>query len=1202
MKRTPLVLLKTLIVLVLANTALFAQTMPKGLLWEISGNGLSKPSYLYGTMHVSRKLAFNLSDSFFIAIKNCDRIALESSPENWLEEFLSTEFMSHAMRTQSSDARGNESPITISNYTWFKEFYAKGYIQEGLASDPQVLNQLMFRHSGNKQDFEEDTYLDLYIFQTASRLKKPVVSVEDLNESLKLVMQAYTDMYPEDKERKYNPDFDRLLEEYYRQADLGKLDSLVQKQGYSDTYYDCMLYTRNKNMVSRMDSFMRMGPMFTGVGASHLPGEKGVISLLRKMGYQVRAINLGERNGAIRGKLDKIEVPVVYEKFNSADGRFSVDVPGKLLVMPNSSISQQYLRSDMMNGAYYSINRIRTFAPFINYSDEDLRKSVDSLLYENIPGDIISLKQITVSGHPAYDIVNRTKRGNMQRYRIIFTPLELFVVKAGGKGNYMKKNAERFLNSLVINEPASGQGTPYRSDAEGFEINLPVRPLVNYEKSTMENYVPNSRIFQAVDNDGTKYFLLKEIQTNTTYMEEDSVEMNMVEKGFVEATGFKQTSREYFSLGGYPALKCTYKHPEKNTLMTATYVIRGGHVFALSAWCTDEAQLKKAQSVIGTFKLIPVVSSPGKPRIDTVHKFTVVSPVPVPPDVNTYNFSFKKRDVKSNHTGLSEYINYYDAETGERVELHWQRLHKYFMSKDTAKFWKSELEEMNPSADYVQKVKYYNQDGMICADVLFTDTNTSRVMMSKVMIKGRYMYTLLAQTDSISMGNNFVREFFKTFTPNDTAKTYDPFTDRTQTLLNDLLSDDSSTYAQARDLVDRTQFQCKSYKPIAETIAKLKDDKYQKDLRVELISEVGYRKDVTAIPYLREQYAKAGDDYDYQIAILRALAAINTDASYKACKELLIKEPPFASENYSYSNLFDYIMSGDTLWNRKQFLPDVLKLAENDEYKIHVHGMLAEAIDSNKIAPLAYQPYLNGIINDAKKALKQELTEDDRESFSRNYDLETYNHIMIKHYDNPQAREYFDKQLKAKNYYVKSYAIAVLLANGKAVHDTIVYNISKNLDSRLAFYFALKNHKQQAKMPAEFTRQQDLAYCYVRNMVKPSYGENKLDTLILLDTAQVYYKTRTGNAYFYKFKLTKSDDWQTYMCGVLPLDMNRYEFMFNMYGKSKEVFDDKKTIEEQFDKAIEARKQAARNSKYNNYGFDFSELMGSGGDYEEEEE
>ena len=55
------------------------------LLWEITGKGLKKPSYLIGTMHVSSKLAFNLPDSFYYAIRNAEVVALETNPETWQE-------------------------------------------------------------------------------------------------------------------------------------------------------------------------------------------------------------------------------------------------------------------------------------------------------------------------------------------------------------------------------------------------------------------------------------------------------------------------------------------------------------------------------------------------------------------------------------------------------------------------------------------------------------------------------------------------------------------------------------------------------------------------------------------------------------------------------------------------------------------------------------------------------------------------------------------------------------------------------------------------------------------------------------------------------------------------------------------------------------------------------------------------------------
>src|SRR5678815_3761817 len=58
------------------------------LFWEITGNGLSRPSYLFCTMHVSSKMVFHLPDSFYLGIKNVDVVALETNPESWQEDLV----------------------------------------------------------------------------------------------------------------------------------------------------------------------------------------------------------------------------------------------------------------------------------------------------------------------------------------------------------------------------------------------------------------------------------------------------------------------------------------------------------------------------------------------------------------------------------------------------------------------------------------------------------------------------------------------------------------------------------------------------------------------------------------------------------------------------------------------------------------------------------------------------------------------------------------------------------------------------------------------------------------------------------------------------------------------------------------------------------------------------------------------------------
>ena len=77
---------KLLLIIIIAPFLVFSQTSKKypSLLWKISGNGLKKPSYLYGTMHVSNRVAYHLSEQFFDALKSVDVVGLETNPGDWL--------------------------------------------------------------------------------------------------------------------------------------------------------------------------------------------------------------------------------------------------------------------------------------------------------------------------------------------------------------------------------------------------------------------------------------------------------------------------------------------------------------------------------------------------------------------------------------------------------------------------------------------------------------------------------------------------------------------------------------------------------------------------------------------------------------------------------------------------------------------------------------------------------------------------------------------------------------------------------------------------------------------------------------------------------------------------------------------------------------------------------------------------------------
>ena len=160
-----------LLALVFSYVAGFAQS--KSLLWEISGNGLSKPSYLYGTMHVSDRIAFNLTDSFFIDLKSADVIALESNPETWIENDFGRPDKSNNYNYEDS-YRNDYNGYLGDFYTTATSVTVPNTFQlGGLFADNSGLNNgYLYRYDARRTDYEEETYLDLFIFQCGKKISK----------------------------------------------------------------------------------------------------------------------------------------------------------------------------------------------------------------------------------------------------------------------------------------------------------------------------------------------------------------------------------------------------------------------------------------------------------------------------------------------------------------------------------------------------------------------------------------------------------------------------------------------------------------------------------------------------------------------------------------------------------------------------------------------------------------------------------------------------------------------------------------------------------------------------------------------------------------------------------------------------------------------------------------------------------------------
>jgi uncharacterized protein len=98
------------------NKKVFELPSPSALLWKISGNGILKPSYIFGTMHILCEDDAKLSDSLKNVIANCDEIYFEIDITDMTGMLSAIKYMRMNDDKKLSDLLSNEDYIKVKNY------------------------------------------------------------------------------------------------------------------------------------------------------------------------------------------------------------------------------------------------------------------------------------------------------------------------------------------------------------------------------------------------------------------------------------------------------------------------------------------------------------------------------------------------------------------------------------------------------------------------------------------------------------------------------------------------------------------------------------------------------------------------------------------------------------------------------------------------------------------------------------------------------------------------------------------------------------------------------------------------------------------------------------------------------------------------------------------------------------------------------
>jgi uncharacterized protein len=272
------------------NNGLKTNADDNSLLWEISGNGLTAPSYLFGTFHLLCKEDIHFSNALKQAVNNSREVYLELDMDDPATLMGGLMLMNMKGGKKLKDLYKEEDYQRV--ITFFKDSLKTpiGLFQR---MKPEFLVALLYP---KMMPCNASSSIEESIMQLAKADGKEIKGLETMAfqasvfDSIPYEKQAEELLHTIDSMEQSKVAFGLMLNAYKEQR-LDKIENIINDPAYGDTgNQDVLLYNRNINWVGQLNTIMKNGSVFTAVGAGHLAGKKGLIALLKAEGYTVRPL------------------------------------------------------------------------------------------------------------------------------------------------------------------------------------------------------------------------------------------------------------------------------------------------------------------------------------------------------------------------------------------------------------------------------------------------------------------------------------------------------------------------------------------------------------------------------------------------------------------------------------------------------------------------------------------------------------------------------------------------------------------------------------------------------------------------------------------------------------------------------------------------------------------------------------------------
>lgn len=272
----------------------------KALLWKISGNGVKKPSWLFGTIHLIPKDQLNFSGGVQNALGHAQRVAFEIDMKEMTNIRMQLGLITKALMRDGKTLRDllNKEDYALVHKKIEEKFAAAGMFER---IKPMFLSMLLTNDESAVSGGSSMTSVEMELYRVAKRRKLESAGLETSGYQMSVFdsipYEAQARMLVESLRRNDSDGGESSGDEYgkmiemYQAQDISAMQVMMADEEFGmKEYQDILLYNRNRNWIPVMSRMMREKQTLFAVGAGHLGGPLGVIALLRKAGYRVDAV------------------------------------------------------------------------------------------------------------------------------------------------------------------------------------------------------------------------------------------------------------------------------------------------------------------------------------------------------------------------------------------------------------------------------------------------------------------------------------------------------------------------------------------------------------------------------------------------------------------------------------------------------------------------------------------------------------------------------------------------------------------------------------------------------------------------------------------------------------------------------------------------------------------------------------------------